>query len=128
MYTVNENTETHHFNIEHFITIMIVIIFCLIFIIFLTIFDFYKKPSIYELELLNEFKSSNCTQSSNTCSEDSSGCPDKNKRLMLIYQDILYLIVYIIILYVISLTYLPEPIIGVIAVLLIFGLLKIKRS
>ena len=116
-----------HFSIEHLITIMIVIIFCLIFIIFLTILDFYKKPSIYELELLNEFKSSNCTNSNTNCTE-SSTCPDKNKRWILIYQDILYLIVYIIILYAISLTYLPDPIIGIIAVLLIYALLKIKRG
>ena len=129
MYSLNENENIHqhHFNIEHFITIMIVIIFCLIFIIFLTIFDFYKKPSIYELELLNEFKSSNCSQK-NSDTNNNTECPDKNKRIMLIYQDILYLIVYIVILYAISLTYLPDPIIGVIAVLLIFALLKVKRG
>lgn len=131
MYTINknENEINHQFNIEHFITIMIVIIFCLIFIIFLTIFDFYKKPSIYELELLNEFKSSNCSKNNNNCDETKDEEPEnkKNKRLLLIYQDILYCIFYIIILYLISLTYLPEPIIGFIAILLIFAFLKLKK-
>ena len=70
MYSINENDENHQFNIEHVITVMIVIIFCLVFIIFLTILDFYKKPSIYELELLNEFKSSNCSQKNNPCEEE----------------------------------------------------------
>lgn len=131
MYAINENNDTGQFSIEHFITMMIVIIFCLIFIIFLTIFDFYKKPSIYELELLNEFKSSHCKNNTNTkgCEEENDGQEDnaKNKRLLLIYQDILYSLVYIIVLYAISLTYLPEPIIGFVAVLLIFVFLKIKR-
>ena len=132
MYAINENNDTGQFSIEHFITMMIVIIFCLIFIIFLTIFDFYKKPSIYELELLNEFKSSHCKNNTNTntCDDTNQDCPEdgaKNKRLILIYQDILYSLVYIIVLYAISLTYLPEPIIGFVAILLIFVLLKIKR-
>lgn len=137
----NENNDAYQtstsqeFSIENFITIMIVIIFCLIFIIFLTIFDFYKKPSIYELELLNEFKSSNCNKTQNNhkpCNDSSNDTPNddenkKNKRLILIYQDILYLLFYIIILYLISLTYLPEPLIGFVAILLIFCLLKIKK-
>lgn len=133
----HQTSTTHEFSVENFITIMIVIIFCLIFIIFLTIFDFYKKPSIYELELLNEFKSSNCNKTQNNhkpcndSSEHNNTSNDdenkKNKRLILIYQDILYLLFYIIILYLISLTYLPEPLIGFIAILLIFCLLKIKK-
>lgn len=133
MYSINENDENHQFNIEHVITVMIVIIFCLVFIIFLTILDFYKKPSIYELELLNEFKSSNCSQKNNPCEEEKKKeeeeCKKKkhNKRFLLIYQDILYSLLYIIILYIISLTYLPEPIIGFIAIFLIFIFLKIKR-
>ena len=129
MYSINENDENHQFNIEHVITVMIVIIFCLVFIIFLTILDFYKKPSIYELELLNEFKSSNCSQRNNSCEEEKKECKKKkhNKRFLLIYQDILYSLLYIIILYIISLTYLPEPIIGFIAIFLIFIFLKIKR-
>lgn len=130
MYTINENENDHQFSIEHFITMMIVIIFCLIFIIFLTIFDFYKKPSIYELELLNEFKSSHCQNKTNTgCEETKDEDPEnkKNKRLLLIYQDLLYSVIYIVILYLISLTYLPEPIIGFIAILLIFVFLKVKK-
>lgn len=128
MYEI-ENDENNS-NVNSFITVMIGIIFCLIVIIFLTIFDFYKKPSLYELELLNEYKKLDCNQPEECKESDTSSnnIHKKNKRWLSIYEDILYLIGYIIVLYLISLTYLPEPVIGFIAILLILLFLKIKNK
>lgn len=138
MYSKNEYNELNEFeNVPHILTVMIVIIFCLLFVIFLTLFDYYKKPSIYELELLNEYKST-CESKNNSCNSknDKEDCEEnkdkkeneKNKRMLLIYQDVFYLIFYVIALYLLSLTFIPESIIGFIAIFMIVCIVKVKRQ
>ena len=53
---------------DHVMVLLVCIIFFLLFVVIMTIFDFYKKPSIYELEILNELKRSSQESSTTSCS------------------------------------------------------------
>ena len=122
--------ESPYLSFDHCIILMICIIFFLVFVIQMTIFDFYKKPSIYELELLNEFKKtgnggactdaapqdSTCTSSTNTPEETTSG---GDKKRSMIYQDAIIVLLYTNILYYAS-SYLSD--VGMIFITIVFGI------
>lgn len=123
MYTLLQ-TEHENISFDHLIIFLICIVFFMLFVIQMTIFDFYKKPSIYELELLNEFKKSHghCETKEETKCEEKS-----DNRNVYIYRDILYFIIYINIMYFCSI-YLNDIINAIIGVIIISVIIYIKYS
>ena len=140
--------ESNDFTAKYFdslILIIIGIIFFLVFVIQMTIFDFYKKPSIYELELCRELKSNhhnNCAKPPPSCNqhrcsldnkiietstseEKDSNCKDRVGKNKNIYKDILFFVVYINIIYVLSLTF-SDAILAPLGVVIIIMMLYFK--
>ena len=114
---------------DHIILVIIGVIFFLVFIIQMTIFDFYKRPSIYEIELFNEFKKRNCGSVGAKCS-DSCGCSgsDKHKKENYnFYKDIVFFILYVNVMYVLSL-YLSEMYMMISAIVFTLSMLVTKQS
>jgi len=130
---------------DYIIIIIICIIFFLVFVIQMTIFDFYKRPSIYELEIYNEFKkkngcshpckSGNCkcnsgggvmgTEENNT-SQNSQNLFTKSYTEANFYKDIIYFIVYVNIMYFSSLFF-SDFVLTFIGIILISIMLYIKH-
>lgn len=125
---------------DYIIIIIICIIFFLVFVIQMTIFDFYKRPSIYELEIYNEFKKkSGCSHpcKSGGCKCSSGGGEEKTTQEgpelfsksyteANFYKDIIYFIVYINIMYFSSLFF-SDFVLTFIGIILISIMLYIKH-
>ena len=101
-----QHHENNHYA-DYIILIIIGVIFFMVFVIQMTIFDFYKRPSIYEIELYNEFKkrNSSCNSApgcnSNTTSSENTHPKDKTHNHNF-YKDIVFFVLYINIMYVLS--------------------------
>lgn len=96
--------ENNHYT-DYIILIIIGVIFFMVFVIQMTIFDFYKRPSIYEIELYNEFKKRNSTCNpgpgcNSTAPENSQ--PKEKTHNHNFYKDIVFFVLYINIMYILS--------------------------
>ena len=131
---------------DSLILLIIGIIFFLVFVIQMTIFDFYKKPSIYELELCRELKNNNtnnnCVRPGNNnrcpsstskkiieCNDDENeDFPGQTPRVLKnknIYRDILFFVVYLNIIYFLSLSF-SDAILTPLGVIIIIIMLYFK--
>ena len=134
MYSDEIHKNESYLSFDHVIVLVVCIIFFLVFVIQMTIFDYYKKPSIYEIELFNEFRRS--TDDKKNCGDTSTktvqcGCDTENSTSRhhdrsiydsaMFYKDIIMIILYINILFVCS-YYFSETMMSIIAIIILSAL------
>lgn len=131
----NNIDKESYISFDHVIVLVICIIFFMVFVIQMTIFDYYKKPSIYELELFNEFR--RCSDTKKDCESVSEkhtpcGCESENSTSIshhkksiydsaIFYKDIIMVIVYLNLMYICS-YYVSETMMSVTAIFILSAL------